>query len=157
MQVHLLRDELFWPGMMADFPAVDGGSERRGINFRAHEPDVDDLRGRIESVIPYFCANPGCIHTHCPRHGKGVIALALTLACWLTVTVVGNVVYDFDSPPAAVPRRTSEDYPEGASCGSLCFREIDSMFQVIPGAFFLLQNLADMAARRIVSSGGVPR
>ncbi|KAH9988149.1 hypothetical protein BJV77DRAFT_1023147 [Russula vinacea] len=100
------RDELFWPGMMADFPAVDDGSERRGIDFRAHEPDVDNLRGRIESVIPHFCANPGCIHTHCPRHVDG-----------------------FASPPAAVPRLTSEDYPEGATCGSLCFREIDSTFR----------------------------
>ncbi|KAF8466499.1 hypothetical protein DFH94DRAFT_781237 [Russula ochroleuca] len=103
------RDELFWPGMMAEFPTADDGSERRGFNFRAHEPDVDDLRGRIESVIPRFCANPGCIHTHCHRHG--------------------NTIDDFASPPAAVPRLTSKDYPEGASCGSLCFREIDSSFQ----------------------------
>ena len=90
MRIRSLRDELFWPGMMADFPAVDDGSERRGIDFRAHEPDVDNLRGRIESVIPHFCANPGCIHTHCPRHGKDLVALALTLACWLTVIVVGT-------------------------------------------------------------------
>jgi hypothetical protein len=70
---------------MAEFPTADDGSERRGFNFRAHEPDVDDLRGRIESVIPRFCANPGCIHTHCHRHGKGFIAL--THACRLTVIV----------------------------------------------------------------------
>jgi hypothetical protein len=76
MRLHSLRDELFWPGMMADFPIAPDGSERQVINFRAHEPDVNDLRGRIESVIPYFCPNPSCIHVYCPLHRKGFIRLA---------------------------------------------------------------------------------
>jgi hypothetical protein len=71
--------------MMADFPTAVDGSQRRGFNFRAHEPDVDDLRGRIESVVPYFCAKPSCIHAYCPLHGKDFIGLSL--ACWLTMTV----------------------------------------------------------------------
>ncbi|KAF8488924.1 hypothetical protein F5888DRAFT_1909582 [Russula emetica] len=100
------RDELFWPGMMADFPVATDGPERRGINFRAHEPDVNDLRGRIESVIPYFCASSSCIHAYCPLHAK-----------------------DFPSPPAAVPRVMSNAYPEGASCGRFCFRDIDDTFR----------------------------
>src|SRR6266849_1533551 len=77
MRLRSLRDELFWPGMMADFPVATDGSERRVFNFRAHEPDVNDLRGRIESVIPYFCANLSCIHANCPLHRKGFIRLAL--------------------------------------------------------------------------------
>ncbi|KAI0280120.1 hypothetical protein BGY98DRAFT_965749 [Russula aff. rugulosa BPL654] len=100
------RDKLFWPGMMVDFPVTTDGSERRVINFRAHEPDVNDLRARIESVIPYFCANPSCIHANCPLHAK-----------------------DFPFPPAAVPRVTSSAYPEGASCGRFCFQEIDDTFR----------------------------
>jgi len=64
---------------MADFPSATDGSERRGINLRAHEPDVNDLRGRIESVIPYFCANPSCIHVYCPLHRKGFISSRLLL------------------------------------------------------------------------------
>jgi hypothetical protein len=62
---------------MADFPVATDGSERRVIDFRAHEPDVNDLRGRIESAIPYFCVNPSCIHAYCPLHRKGFIRLAL--------------------------------------------------------------------------------
>lgn len=77
MRLRSLRDELFWPGMMADFSVATDDSERQVINLRAHEPDVNDLRGRIESVIPYFCPNPSCIHVYCPLHCKGFIRLAL--------------------------------------------------------------------------------
>ena len=76
MRLPSIRDELFWPGMMVDFPVTTDGSERRVINYRAHEPDVNDLRARIESVIPYFCANPSCIHANCPLHGRCFIGLA---------------------------------------------------------------------------------
>jgi hypothetical protein len=62
---------------MANFPVATDGSERRVVNFRAHEPDVNDLRGRIESVIPDFCPYPSCIHVYCPLHRKGFIRLAL--------------------------------------------------------------------------------
>ena len=62
---------------MADFPVPTGGSERPLINLRAHEPDVNDLRGRIESIIPYFCTNPSCIHANCPLHRKGLSGLRL--------------------------------------------------------------------------------
>ncbi|KAI9462879.1 hypothetical protein BJY52DRAFT_1255768 [Lactarius psammicola] len=64
------RDELFWPGMMADFPIDADGVEQRRIDPRAHEPDIDDLRGRLDSIVPFFCANPGCIQAFCPRHGE---------------------------------------------------------------------------------------
>ncbi|KAI9444046.1 hypothetical protein H4582DRAFT_2095391 [Lactarius indigo] len=99
------RDELFWPGMMADFPVDTDGVEQRRIDPRAHEPDINDLRGRLDSVFPYFCANPGCIQAFCPRHG-----------------------WDFPPVPPTAPRVTSDDYPEGESCGSMCFREIDDTF-----------------------------
>ena len=79
MRLRFLRDELFWPGMMVDFPVPADSSERRVINFRAHEPDANDLRGRIESLIPYFCANPSCIHVYCPLHGECFLRLALFL------------------------------------------------------------------------------
>lgn len=57
---------------MVNFPVATDGSDRQVINFRGHEPDVNDLRERIESVIPYFCANPSCIQVYCPLHGKWV-------------------------------------------------------------------------------------
>ena len=63
--------------MMAEFPANADGSERRGINLRAHEPDIDDLCKRIESIVPYFCANPGCVQALCPYHRRGFIRLEL--------------------------------------------------------------------------------
>lgn len=97
------RDELFWSQMMG---VATDGSKQQVFNLRAHEPDVNDLRGRIESIIPYFCPNPSCIHVNCPLHQK-----------------------DFPSPPAAVPRVMSNAYPEGASCGEFCFREIDDTFR----------------------------
>jgi len=62
---------------MAEFPANADGSERRGINPRAHEPDINDLRKRIESMVPYFCANPGCVQALCPYHRRPFIRLAL--------------------------------------------------------------------------------
>ncbi|KAH9059795.1 hypothetical protein EDB87DRAFT_1562822 [Lactarius vividus] len=96
------RDELFWPGMMADFPINVDGVEQRGIDLRAHEPDINDLRGRLNSVVPYFCANPGCIQAFCPRH-----------------------VQNFPHVPPIAPRVTSDDYPQGKPCGSMCFREIE--------------------------------
>ncbi|KAH9059794.1 hypothetical protein EDB87DRAFT_1809770 [Lactarius vividus] len=99
------RDELFWPGMMADFPIDTDGMEQRRIDPRAHEPDIDDLRGRLKSIFPYFCAHPGCIQAYCPRHA-----------------------WDFPPVPPILPRVTSDDYPEGESCGSMCFREIDDTF-----------------------------
>ncbi|KAI9444047.1 hypothetical protein H4582DRAFT_2190030 [Lactarius indigo] len=99
------RDELFWPGMMVDFPIDVDGVERRGIDLRAHEPDINDLRGRLDSIVPYFCANPSCVQAFCPRH-----------------------VWDFPPVPPTAPRITSDDYPEGKPCGSMCFREIDDTF-----------------------------
>jgi histone-lysine N-methyltransferase EZH2 len=96
------RDELFWPGMMVDFPIDGDGVEQRNIDFRAHEPNIDNLRGRLDSIVPYFCANPGCIQAFCPRH-----------------------VMQFLPVPQTAPRVTSDDYPDGESCGSMCFREID--------------------------------
>ena len=72
--------------MMANFPAAADGSERRGLDFRAHEPDVDDLRGRIQSVVPFFCANPSCIHAFCPLH-RGKVFIRFALVCWLNITV----------------------------------------------------------------------
>ena len=62
---------------MAEFPANPDGSGRRRINTRAHEPDIGNLRRRIDSIIPYFCANPGCIQALCPYHRRGFIRLAL--------------------------------------------------------------------------------
>ncbi|KAH9164584.1 hypothetical protein EDB89DRAFT_2016838 [Lactarius sanguifluus] len=100
------RDELFWPGMMADFPIDVDGMEQRGIDPRAHEPDINDLRGRLNSVVPYFCANPSCIQAFCPRHVRA-----------------------FPPVPPTAPRVTSDDYPEGKPCGSMCFREIDDTFR----------------------------
>ncbi|KAH9164585.1 hypothetical protein EDB89DRAFT_2077985 [Lactarius sanguifluus] len=99
------RDELFWPGMTADFPIDIDGVEQGRIDPRAHEPDIDDLRGRLNSIFPYFCANPGCIQAFCPQHA-----------------------WDFPPVPPTTPRVTSDDYPEGESCGSVCFREIDDTF-----------------------------
>jgi hypothetical protein len=55
---------------MADFPVNADSSERREIKLRAHEPGIDDLRKRIDSISPYFCANPGCVQALCPHHGK---------------------------------------------------------------------------------------
>jgi hypothetical protein len=55
---------------MAEFPANADSSEQREINFRAHEPGINDLRKRIDSVVPYFCANPCCLQAFCPHHGK---------------------------------------------------------------------------------------
>jgi hypothetical protein len=62
-------DELFWTGT-ADLPTSIDGVERRTIDFRAHEPDIDNLRERIESVVPYFCAVPTCVQAFCPQHGR---------------------------------------------------------------------------------------
>lgn len=140
--------------MMADFPAAADGSERQGFNFRAHEPDVDDLRGRIESIIPHFCANPSCIQAFCPLHCKGFIKLAL--ACWLTMIFSNDLASDHPSPPAAAPRLTSQDYPEGESCGSLCFRENDFTFRVIQ-CVVSAPDLAYLAIRKRMSSGVTPR
>ncbi|KAH9047475.1 hypothetical protein EDB83DRAFT_1463014 [Lactarius deliciosus] len=99
------RDELFWPGMTADFPIDTDGVEQGRIDPRAHEPDINDLRGRLNTIFPYFCANPGCIQAFCPQHA-----------------------WDFPPVPPTTPRVTSDDYPEGESCGSMCFREIDDTF-----------------------------
>ncbi|KAH9954772.1 hypothetical protein BC827DRAFT_1241027 [Russula dissimulans] len=101
------RDELFWTGRTADIPTTADGPQRRGIDPREHEPDINDLRRRIDSVVPYFCAYPGCIQFMCPLHGG-----------------VG-----FPPVPPAVPRVASDDYPEGSSCENMCFREIDATFQ----------------------------
>ncbi|KAH9974853.1 hypothetical protein BJV74DRAFT_183098 [Russula compacta] len=100
------RDHLFWTGMMANFSTNLDGSERREIDFRAYEPKIDDLRRRIDSIVPYFCPNPGCIQAFCPRHEKKLPQV-----------------------PHTVPRIASDDYPEGSSCGTTCFRETDSTFQ----------------------------
>lgn len=54
---------------MANFSANPDGSKRREIDFRAYEPKIDDLRRRIDSVVPYFCPNPCCIQAFCPQHG----------------------------------------------------------------------------------------
>ena len=72
-----LRDKLFWTGVMAEFPTDAGGFERREINPRAHEPGIDDLRKRVESIVPYFCASPSCVQSLCPYHGRSFIRLAL--------------------------------------------------------------------------------
>ena len=112
---------------MADFPASADGAEQRGFNFRAHEPDVDDLRGRLQSLIPRFCANPTCIQAYCPLHREDFIGLAL--ACWLTIIISNDVAIDYPNPPAAVPRLTSKDYPEGASCGSYAFGKPTPRFE----------------------------
>jgi hypothetical protein len=63
------RDKLSWTGMTTEFPANADGSGRE-ISLRAHEPGIDDLRKRIDSIVPYFCANAGCVHAYCPYHGK---------------------------------------------------------------------------------------
>ena len=55
---------------MADFAVNADSSEQREINLRAHEPDIDELRKRIDSIFPYFCANPGCVQALCPHHGE---------------------------------------------------------------------------------------
>ncbi|KAF8273078.1 hypothetical protein EI94DRAFT_1783169 [Lactarius quietus] len=99
------RDDLFWPGMMIDFPIDADGAERPGIDIRAYEPGIDDLRKRLNSIVPYFCANPGCVQTFCPRH-----------------------VWDFPPVPPTAPRVTSDDYLEGESCGTMCFRKSDDTF-----------------------------
>ncbi|KAH9965545.1 hypothetical protein BGW80DRAFT_756075 [Lactifluus volemus] len=99
------RDELFWTGT-ADLPTSIDGVERRTIDFRAHEPDIDNLRERIESVVPYFCAVPTCVQALCPQH-----------------------VQEFPAVPPAIPRVASNDYPNGESCGAMCFREMDETFQ----------------------------
>ncbi|KAI0302826.1 hypothetical protein B0F90DRAFT_1667436 [Multifurca ochricompacta] len=99
-------DELFWTGMMDDLRLEADGPGRQSINFRAQEPDADDLRGRIDSIVPYFCGNPGCIHAFCPRH-----------------------VQEFPPIPPTVPRVASNDYPDGPSCGSMCFQDIEDTFQ----------------------------
>ncbi|KAF8268570.1 hypothetical protein EI94DRAFT_1800296 [Lactarius quietus] len=98
------RDELFWPGM-ADFPSDDDNVDRPGMDIRAHEPKTDDLRRRLDSIARYFCANPSCIQAFCPRH----------------------VLDSLPVPPTA-PRVTSDEYPKGDSCGSMCFRDIDDTF-----------------------------
>ncbi|KAI0253462.1 hypothetical protein BJV78DRAFT_211135 [Lactifluus subvellereus] len=100
------RDELFWTGTLADFPASADGAEHRGIDPRAYEPDVDDLRQRIDSLVPYFCANPSCIQAFCPQHGQ-----------------------EFPPVPPAVARVASDDYPKGVSCGGMCYREMEEAFQ----------------------------
>jgi hypothetical protein len=63
-------DELFWTGMIADIDLSADGIRQRTIDARAYQPDINDLRRRIESIVPYFCANPGCIQAFCPRHGR---------------------------------------------------------------------------------------
>jgi hypothetical protein len=55
---------------MAEFPANADSAEQREINPRAHEPGINDLRKRIDSVVAYFCANPCCVQALCPHHGK---------------------------------------------------------------------------------------
>ncbi|KAI0297413.1 hypothetical protein BC826DRAFT_165885 [Russula brevipes] len=106
------RDRLFWTGSIADL-ATDADTPEGGwFNPRTNEPGIDDLRRRIQSIAPYFCANPGCIQALCPRH-------------------VEELNSD-GSPrvlPPAVPRVASGHYPEGSSCGGMCFREIDSASQ----------------------------
>ena len=42
--------------------------------------------------------------------------------------------------PRATPRVTSDDYPEGNSCGSMCFREIDDSFMVTLPDYILPQR-----------------
>ena len=69
------RDELFWPGMMVDVPIGADGVERPRIDINAHVPDIDNLRGRVDSIVPSFCANPGCIQALCPRHGMYLFGL----------------------------------------------------------------------------------
>ena len=109
---------------MADFPASADGVEHRGIDPHAYEPDIDDLRRRIESVDPYFCDNPGCIQAFCPHHGR-------CLSCsQRLVDYIHNSAQEFPPLPPAVARVASNDYPEGVSCGDMCFREIDEAFQV---------------------------
>jgi hypothetical protein len=61
--------------MMVDFP-IDLEDKRPKIDIRAHEPDIDDLFGRLDSVVPSFCANPSCIQAFCPQHGMSLFGLA---------------------------------------------------------------------------------
>ncbi|KAI0259724.1 hypothetical protein BC834DRAFT_604325 [Gloeopeniophorella convolvens] len=99
------RDELYWTGLMSDLTIGGDGAQPRRIDPRAFEPHIDDLRGRLESIVPYFCANPTCIQVFCPQH-----------------------IQEFPPIPPAVPRVTSDEYPDGAPCGDACFREIDDDF-----------------------------
>lgn len=73
----VLSDPLFWTGIMAELPASTDGSGPRGIDPRAHEPDINDLRKRIDSIVPYFCPNPGCVQALCPYHRRRFIGLTL--------------------------------------------------------------------------------
>ncbi|KAH9025966.1 hypothetical protein EDB85DRAFT_1981141 [Lactarius pseudohatsudake] len=66
---------------------------------------IDDLRGRLNSIFPYFAPILVASRQFCPRHA-----------------------WDFPPVPPTTPRVTSDDYPEGESCGSMCFREIDDIF-----------------------------
>lgn len=111
--------------MMVDFPIGADGTEQRSIDIRAHEPDIDNLRGRLDSIVPFFCANPGCIHAFCPRHGMLLFWLT---TCWFRPI---NAVQEFPPVQSTAPRVTSDGYPEGESCGGMCFREIDDTFGVM--------------------------
>jgi hypothetical protein len=62
---------------MAELPANTDGSGLHEINPRAYEPDINDLRKRIESIVPYFCPNPGCVQALCPYHRRRFIRLTL--------------------------------------------------------------------------------
>jgi len=53
---------------MDNFPIDADGVEERILDPRAHEPDIDDLRGRLDSINPNFCPNPCCIQAFCPQH-----------------------------------------------------------------------------------------
>ena len=66
---------------MADFPIDADGVEQRSIDLSACEPNIDDLRGRLDSIVRYFCPNPGCIQSFCQRHGMFLFGLT---TCWFS-------------------------------------------------------------------------
>jgi hypothetical protein len=47
----------------------------------------------------------------------------------ILLTQIDSVSESLPIPPT-LPRVTSDDYPEGNSCGNMCFREIDDTFMV---------------------------
>src|ERR1700761_1452843 len=58
-----------------------------------------------------------------------MVYFCLSSQCAGLVTLIDSVLDSLPAPPVA-PRVTSDDYPEGESCGSTCFRKIDDTFMV---------------------------
>jgi hypothetical protein len=146
--MYAFRDELFWTGMTADIPTTADGPLRRGINPREHEPGIDDLRRRIESVVPYFCANPGCVHAFCPLHGRS-----------------SSTSYRFVRLMTIQWRRSLPSrrlYPElramiiqkNRPAGRCALGKSTPIFRLHP-CVISAPDLAHMTFRRIVSNGGI--